>query len=864
MQSVRFPATLLSLSLCASSLQPSPTFAQGASVLEEVIVTARKREESIQDVPVSVTAFSGNQLRDAGIANLKEIGLLTPGLQMDSGSGAQIWIRGIGQRDDGSRVDSPVGVYVDGLYLPRKDGQLLDLIDVQSVQVLRGPQGTLFGKNTTGGALLVTTNPPADALSGFIDGRVGNYDRQDIRGSINVPLIDDVLLSKLTLGSVERDGYQENIVTGQEPGSEDRKSAALQLRWLPSDTLTVDTLVFYGETDEVQPSTNCRFFANSSFNGEDSLFGNRIFPGETSPVDAFNDNDNPVPDGFTGQSGVYEDACAASRARESRYEVVSEIPINFELESWQFGLTVEWALTDDLSLKSISGYAEQEKSGNFGNPDSDATSLPISTRYRPGGNGSDRDHWSQELQLVGSAFDDRLDYTVGVFAMQENIDDGTDRLTGNAWGYALPDVNVMVIGSPNFEDTTCDLENTTLAAFFQGSYDLTDNLELTAGLRWTSEERKQSVQQGFLDEQAYRDIAFNAIADVDGIVPIPALGIVQYSDLDALIAQDIFGLIQQEFPLDEFNQPVYPLIDGQALAPDLQTEIDETWDEVTPMVSLAYQLPETLTGNTFIDSGMLYVTYAEGFKSGTFEPIGLDGQAVVEPEAGDNYELGWKIDLFDARMRLNGAIYRMDYDNMQLRQVLLDSTNIPRVVFRNASESRIEGIELEWNWTPLDNLLLIATLSHNDFEYRDFDDIQFSTRALLAQEENPVVDRSSEPFAEVPETTWTLGAQYVLDTEFGTFIPRIDYSYTDEIFMGLDAGAGQNEADSTFDDYSLWNARIGWISPDARFEAALYGTNLTDEEYFFGAAAVADSVGTFMTTTGLPRMYGLELRYNWF
>ncbi len=854
-----FPVAAIALGAPAQQ-----ALAQGASVLEEVIVTARKREESIQDVPVSVTAFSGSQLRDAGIANLKEIGLITPGLQIDPGSGAQIWIRGIGQRDDGSRVDSPVGVYVDGLYLPRKDGQLLDLLDVQSIQVLRGPQGTLFGKNTTGGALLVTTNPPGEELSGFIDGRVGSYDRQDIRGSINIPLIDDTLLSKITVGSVERDGYQQNIVTGQEPGSEDRKSAALQLRWLPDDALSIDALAYYGDTDEVQPSTACGFFTGSSFNGEDSLFGNRVFPGETSPVDAFNDSDTPVSNGFIAQSDVYADACAQSAARETRYEVLSEIPINFVLESWQFGLTVEWELSEDLVLKSISGYSEQEKSGNFGNPDSDTTALPISTRYRPAGNASDRDHWSQEIQLVGSAFDGRLDYTVGAFAMKENIEDGTDRLTGTSYGYILPDFNVLVIGSPNFEDTTFDLENTTLAAFFQGSYELTDNLELTAGLRWTSEERKQSVEQAFLDEQAFREIAFDAIADVEGIIPLQDLGIVQYADIDQVIAQDVFGLIQAQFPLDEFNQPVYPLISGAILNPELETDIDETWDEITPMVSLAYFLPDSLIDNSFISSGMFYATYAEGFKSGTFEPVGLDGQAVIEPETVDNYEIGWKIDLFDASMRLNGAIFRMDYDDIQLRQVVLDSSNIPRVVFRNASQSRIEGIELEWSWTPLDGLLLLATFSYNDYEYLEFDDIQFSTSALLNQQDNPQVDRSSEPFAEVPETTYSLGAQYTFNTSVGSFTPRLDYSYTDEIFMGLDAGAGQNAAESSFDDYTLWNARIGWRSPEARFEAALYATNLTDEEYYFGAAAVADSVGNFMRTIGLPRMYGLELRYNLF
>ena len=163
---------------------------------------------------------------------------------------------------------------------------------------------------------------------------------------------------------------------------------------------------------------------------------------------------------------------------------------------------------------------------------------------------------------------------------------------------------------------------------------------------------------------------------------------------------------------------------------------------------------------------------------------------------------------------------------------------------------------------PTDRLLLVATGSFNDFEYRDFTEQQFSTVALLSQQPLPVVDRTSEPFAEVPETTYSFGIQYTADTDFGTFIPRLDYSYVDDIFMGLDAGAGQNEDQATFSDYSLLNLRLGWISPEGRVEAALYATNVTDEFYHFGAAAVGDSTGDFMVTSGPPRMYGLELRYN--
>ena len=239
LHSVLLSGTCLTAAAVATTLASSGLSAQ---VLEEVIVTARKRAEVMQDVPVSVTAFTGNQLRNAGITNLKDLGLQTPGLQIDQSSAAQIWIRGIGQRDDGSRIDAPVGVYIDGLYIPRKDGQLLDLLDVQSVQVLRGPQGTLFGKNTTAGAIVLTTNGPEPEFNGFVDVRLGNFNRQDLKATVNVPLVGETLLSKVTLGSISRDGYQKNVTTGQEEATEDRKSAALQLTWLPSDSFSLDAL----------------------------------------------------------------------------------------------------------------------------------------------------------------------------------------------------------------------------------------------------------------------------------------------------------------------------------------------------------------------------------------------------------------------------------------------------------------------------------------------------------------------------------------------------------------------------------------------------------------------------------------------
>lgn len=845
------------LALALAGGVPWPAWSQGA-VLEEVVVTARKREEAIQDVPVSITAFSDGQLRDAGITNIKQLGYQVPGLQIDQASTAQIWIRGIGQRDDGARVDGPVGVYVDGLYLPRKDGQLLDLIDVQSVQVLRGPQGTLFGKNTTGGALIVTSQPPEAEFGGFVEGRMGNYSRQDFRGGLNVPMLDGDLLGRLTLGSTRRDGYQTNIVTGQEASSEDRQSALLQLRWLGADSWTADAMVYYGEVREVQPATNCGVMRNSSFNGEDSLYGNRVQPGDTVGVDPFDDNDTAVIPGFADQSPTGIDACRESYELIERRKFASEVPkLAYNLDNLLLGFTLDWALSDQLQFKSISGYSDQQVFGQPGNPDNDATARPLSGRYRK--TGSDREHWSQEFQLNGSAFDQHLDYTFGLFAMEETIDDGTDSNSGLVTGSFIPGVNVMVINNPTAEDQTYELENTTYAAFFQGSFAVTQNLEVTAGLRWTSENRKQRVDVELLDVDAFRSRAFPVLNGVPGVIaPIPSAG-VALVDPERVFAQDIFTLINRQFSPDPVTGlPQYDLLPAQTY------QAEETWEEITPMLSVAYHLPRHWLQSETLTSGMVYATYSEGFKSGTFEPLGSDGLQTVDPELVDNIELGFKLDLFGASMRLNGAVFHTNFDGMQLRQVQADSQGTPRVVLRNASSTRIQGVELEWSWFPVEGLLVSAGGSLNDYDYLDFDEYQFSTTALLTQQPLPLTDRSGEPFAEVPELTYNLAVQYSFNTGWGTFTPRVDYSYVDEIFMGLDAGAGQHRAQATFDDYALVNARLGWVSDDGRLEAAAYATNLTDELYFFGAAAIGDSTGAFQITAGPPRMYGVELRYNFF
>jgi len=195
---------LLSPAIAATSVTIPHATAQDL-VLEEVVVTARKREESLQETPVAVSAFTGNDLAESGLSNLSDLSKIAPNIDVQNGNGASgvgnIFIRGIGARNTGVNFDSGVGVYLDGVYMGRPDGTLLDNIDIASVQVLRGPQGTLFGKNTTGGAILYTTNAPGDEVEGNFQARLGNMGRMDLQGTVNVPIVEDLLSSRFSVSA---------------------------------------------------------------------------------------------------------------------------------------------------------------------------------------------------------------------------------------------------------------------------------------------------------------------------------------------------------------------------------------------------------------------------------------------------------------------------------------------------------------------------------------------------------------------------------------------------------------------------------------------------------------------------------------
>ena len=235
------------LAMAIFPLVPAPGLAQ-SGILEEVIVTARKRQETLQETPIAVSAMNSDELRAAQINNVGDLTAHVPGLSRREGrKTADLNIRGIGTRVPGVSAEPGVGVYVDSIYIPRNDVQLVDVLNMESVQVLRGPQGTLFGKNTAGGAVLLTTKKPTDEFAGFASANIGDLDRQNLRFGVSGPLLGDNLFAGIQFDSQKADGYREDAFTGRDYGDVDRNSVLAQFRYDTGRLFTADLLLFWGD-----------------------------------------------------------------------------------------------------------------------------------------------------------------------------------------------------------------------------------------------------------------------------------------------------------------------------------------------------------------------------------------------------------------------------------------------------------------------------------------------------------------------------------------------------------------------------------------------------------------------------------------
>jgi len=441
----------------AQTSTSAPAQAESDS-LESVVVTARRREERLQDIPIAVTALSGSDLERQQIVSTTDLDKVAPNIQFHSygtltgnNSAAQVFIRGIGQTDATAAVDPGVGLYIDEVYMGRAVGGAMDFRDIASVQILRGPQGTLFGRNTIGGAVLLTTNAPGENAGNSVRLGLGEDNLRELFGAFDLPLNDE-WSARISLGGRKRDGYVTRVFDGKDLGDENMYTGQFGLRWRPTESWDLTLRGDYTKEDENgSPFVFREMNEAATFVGAASIAAG--CPNILDPLPP------PVLVGPLADPRCGNDAQALGPFKNG-----GTYPASSSLENRGVSLVARWDVSEALSLKSITADRRLEWSGTR---DADNTPLLIlHTNYK-----SESKQFSQELQAVVDT--ERLD---GVFGLYYFDEDSFDRV-------------LVPLGNPgtSYDTQRVALTSDARAAFTEWTYKFTDAFSATAGVRYTKE-----------------------------------------------------------------------------------------------------------------------------------------------------------------------------------------------------------------------------------------------------------------------------------------------------------------------------------------------------------------------------------------
>ncbi|MBA4766597.1 MAG: TonB-dependent receptor [Porphyrobacter sp.] len=639
---------------------------ESAPLPGEIIVTARRRAESLQDVPIAISAFSADALSDLQADTLSGIQYATPNLYLDQGDAgnAVIYIRGVGQNDSLAFADPGVGVYVDDVFIARSQAAFLEVFDVERIEVLRGPQGTLYGRNTIGGAIKFVSTRPTRDTTGYAEVGYGNFDSLILKGRLSGPIAGDTLRGKVAFAYSKRDGYNQNSFTGADDGDVDTLSGRVSLLFEPSSKVEF-LLSADGRID--RPDTS------------------------RSPV-----RETPI-------TGATPAGLVTFPASPGDYQVDTNANGLSDQSGWGVALTSRFFVNDTVTLESITSYREFDFDLNL---DTDGSRLPVLDILLL----QDQRQFSQELRLT---YDDpgKLTFTGGLYYFYDDDTTFSGVDNGAATIFGFP-VTLFGFASSSLAET--QQETNSYAIFGDATYQLTDRLSLSAGLRYTTEDRSSArLFENFFD---------------------PAVSVIE-------------------------DTP--PFLQGVGVA-GTPISGEASFDAFTPRGSLSYKAS---------DDVLLYVSASRGFKSG-----GFDGRASTDfafqpfrPEFVWSYEGGAKTSWLDGRLTLNGSVFYNDYTDVQVTSFGSDPvTGVFVSLFTNAASASAWGAELELLAQPTEGLTITGSLGLLDANYDSFD--------ILVG--GAVTDVSDRRVVNAPDFNASLGATYSVplnDSLAATF--HLDGSY---------------------------------------------------------------------------------------
>ncbi len=927
--------------------------------IEEVLVTARKREEAIENIPISITAMSAEDLKSYGVRNFADLEGVVPGLSMGGGGNgvkrdSSPFIRGVGQRETKVTLDPAVATYIEGVYIGRAAGAMLDIVDVDNIQVLRGPQGTLFGRNATGGAISVNLKKPTNDWEASVSTNIGSHGRRDLSGTINIPMIDDTLMGRLTIASTNSNGFFTNTYDNAKWGGDNRITGIAQLRWLPTDRITIDV---FGERTRIREPPRpqrCALLRDGFTSTHLNLInGNFIDP--SLMIDGYN---------------RYEGLCRRSEAlppsqfaSDQTSNEGSVIPAGrYWVDTSTAAVTANWDVgslgpISDFSVKSISAW---RKTRQIADEDLDAVVGTYLIRMQP--DFDETIQYSQELTFSGKAFNDRLFVNMGGYYFREETPNSDLILSAGIsapidyTNFGLPGYYAVVLAEAAKE--RLQTKNESFAWFGQADFDITPEIQLTGGLRWTRENRWSSYSKSYAEPESLFYTPYEQTATISALLMTifperprmkPALDWT-YSNREYFFTTPS-GM--GPGPAD------YRLIPNKFIGDQLRFS-NEAW---TPMASLKYHASDRLLQRFGLDQAMVYATYSQGFHSGGVTAGGIDEDATVlaypsgtpaslrtnvvadtgipcptlwalspgapscvnylalpeeghgtadpitfRPEKVTNYEVGFKLTGLDRRVQANLAAFYMDYTDMQTTAVGT-RFGVPVPYIENVGKSIIQGVEAELTLMPTPSWRIFMTGSYTDADIKEWLSHVVPLGAdgtrITTQPEYDM-DRSDERMPRVPRWQFFASSEYNFRLPGGGSItPSAGVRFTSSIYHGFDRGSwvysyggyyynhgGDMPPTSLTGTNSVWrqatgridpliapsadakwkttsrptafiDARLSWISDDAKMEAALWGKNLTNkDDYLVGGIPLADITGAVGQVFANPRTFGLTFTYH--
>ncbi len=819
--------------LTSTNVEGQASASAKANMLEEVVVTARKREENLQSLPMSIQAITADAIEAQGILDVQDASNFIPNVTLAQDSRANhtaVVVRGIGGSSPDASIIYGSAMYIDGHYVPGRQGGFMSSLDIERIEVLRGPQGTLFGKNVTGGLVNIITARPHSQFESKVTLRAATENQFDVRGMINFPITEN-LFARLAISREARDGYYYNRQLDTDVGAKEVVAFNGGLRYQPTDSWTFDLAYNRQDKDDDQGPRQCNPFdgsASGQGNSLDALF----YPG--------------LKEDFL--AACADDAAQGTYVTSSDHVGFSNILVQSAFLAAQWDSDGAVGPLDSASLRVKGSY---QSSGYEHYYDRDSTFYDIGEM----GNALWSDHCDEDcgqemltrgLEVIfDTQVNDRLAMTLGFNSFYERVEtgDGICReryvaagiaaldpdqpfVTGPGGGLvpnpANPDITNGIecsdvpsglivaphIGSPNPFIIQNRGETESLGIFAHVTYDLNEKWTLDAGTRWSKDDREWwNFESGILgcstDDQSLRSL---------GNIPADAAE----------------GLCTFQY------QPTFESV----VLNGLNNELQGDWSDITSMLSLSRHLQS----GDVIDDGMMYFLYSEGFLSGGFNTelnvalLSLSGQRndvlFVGPENVSNYEIGFKGTLFGGKLQIAADIFYMDYSDKQ------EEIDIPNEggafgpddgevsIVSNVAAVDISGIELELKAQPWEGGYLSIDAGYLKNKYASF---EYPDPA----DPTKTVDASGTVIADLtPKWTINVGLEHQFTLASGASITPRAQLYAQDSYDYIPSTLGAAASQCKQDSYAKLNLRATYVPARGNWQAAIFGNNVTDERIY--------------------------------